>query len=167
MLHHREDLKGKRFVNEEDYESTLITIQFSLENRILIYLADKHIFKSLNGTYDSLEYVNTFYKMFITHFCDSTVEYKKVLQQMDVYSTYLKNKNIDYLFTFYDTPSSSIQKNKNLVSFDGYDLNTFMDIKKIKILHDTSLGLDDSHATVEGNKLIADKFYEHLCEYYG
>ncbi len=166
MLNYREDLKGKRFVSDEDYENTLITIQFSLLNRIMVYRTDTHLFEPLNGIYHHKDYINTFYKMYISHFYNSRVEYKKTLQYMDVYSEYLKSKNIDYLFTWYETPSNFIKKSKTIVSFNGCDLNRFVNGEKFRLLDDEKLNFYDHHFTIEGNKIIADKFYEHICEYY-
>ena len=166
MLNYREDLKGKRFVSEEDYENTLITIQFSLLNRIMVYLTDHHKFETINGINHDIPYINPFYKLYISHFYNQSVEYKKTLQYMDVYSTYLKSKNIDYLFTWYETPSHFIKKSKNIVSFNGYDLDGFTTQKELRIMNIEKLNFYDRHFTIEGNKIIADKFYEHICEYY-
>lgn len=165
-LFSREDLKGDRFLTDDDYKNTFITIQFSVLSRILLYLVEDKRLEPINGAYYPKDYVNEFYEMYIKYFYDINVEYKKILHYIDVYSNFLTSKGIDHVFTFYETPTSSIDKSKILVSFDGMDLGKFAHENKLRICDIKELNFNDTHFSVEGNKTVGNKIYEHLSKYY-
>lgn len=165
-LFQRKDLQGSRFLVDSDYKNTFITVQFSIMNRILLYLVEDKRLEPINGGYYPKDYVNKLYEMYIKYFYDFNVEYQKALQYIDVYSNFLTSKGIDHLFTFYETPDDSISTSKILASFDGMDLNIFANKHKLRIKDIKHLNFNDAHFTITGNKLIANKLYEHIYDYF-
>lgn len=154
-------------VNDCCYQgNVLVTLQTTVLSRILLYVLDKNDFITING-FDNLSYdVEQFYRSYITHFFDRTVEYKKLLQNIDVYSSWLKNKNIDMVWIPYDTQEPLIE-NRVTINFGNNDsLLGFSSDNSLMIKDLLNIPYDDRHLTELGNKTVAKKIYEHISKYY-
>jgi len=165
-LYNRFNLSSNRFIDENDYEKTFVTVQFSFMDRIMLYLNDKSKFVTLNGwPYDD-DIVNEFYSLYATYFYYEHVEFKKALQYMNMCSTYLNSKKIDHIFTFYDIPFDiTLIESKNLAIFDS-DLHRFSKKNKLNLIDVEGLGYINNHFSVYGNEIIANRLYQHICKYY-
>jgi len=88
---------------------------------------------------------------------------------------YLLRNNLNFLI-IEGTPNSIIKEllpNHYLVDFspkmenhDRYSMNHFIEDNKLKISDVSNGEIEDYHASLEGNKLIASKIYQHLINHY-
>lgn len=149
----------------QDGTGLLICIQTSILSRILLYLENEKKFQTVNGMYGPI-YLQQYYQMYIKHFYNDDIELKKLQQNIVVYSEYLKNKNIDFIWLIGDTGGKTIMSSKNIMTFDD-GLFSFITRNKLRLCDLPKYPTTDLHASETGNEVIAQKIIEHLKEYYG
>jgi hypothetical protein len=150
----------------DDTTELLVTIQTSILSRILVYLEDEQRFETVNGPIKPT-YLNEYYELYVKHFYNHEIEYKKLLQNIDLYTTYLKSKNIDFVWIIADTADNLIIPSKHILSFDGRGLIEFGIGNKLRLCDLSGYPTNDSHFSESGNEIIADRIVKHLEEYYG
>lgn len=160
LYEHTKDIK--------DGGNILITIQTSILSRIMLYSVDDLQFITINGlTPDLSKHVFEYYELYIKYFFEVNKEYEKLLQNINVYSEYLKNKNIDFVWILGDAGSNTLQESKYIISFEGSDLMSLGSTEKLRLCDLPNYPENDAHFSVDGNKIIANKILEHLEKYYG
>lgn len=147
-------------------DNLLITIQTSILSRILVYIKDETRFETVNGVYGS-QTLQDYYELYIKHFYDRDVEYKKLLQNIIVYSNYLESKNIDFVWLLADSDKNEIKTTKHIVAFDGGDLMDFATSNRLRLCDSPNYPTNDAHFSEKGNEIISERIIKHLEEYYG
>lgn len=150
----------------ETTEGLLITIQTTILSRMLLYLEEEKKFESVNGIYGPT-YIQDYYAAYIKYFYSKEIEYKKLMQNINVYSKFLDTKNVDYIWIVYDGDTDYIKPEKTIVSFDGLNLFRFGIENKLVLKDLPNYPTNDSHFSEKGNEEIAKKLYEHIEKYYG
>jgi hypothetical protein len=88
---------------------------------------------------------------------------------------YLIRNNVNFLVVegIHNNLMDYLIKNNNLLEFsphlldgDKYSMNHYIEDNKLKISDVTNGIIEDYHASLEGNKLIASKIHEHLLNFY-
>lgn len=149
-----------------DLNNTLVTVQTSMLNRILLYLADSGKHTSVNSMINDEDFVTEYYKQYIQHFFDDKNEFTKLLKNIDLYTTYIKSKGIDVAWIILDGPWDYVILEKHIVSFDNKLLGHYTTNNKLTIKDLPNINFNDTHFSPLGNKMIANKIYEHLSKYY-
>lgn len=153
-------------IQNVSYDNLLVTIQTSILSRILVYITDAAQFETVNGIYGSKALQN-YYELYIQHFYDKDVEYKKLLQNIVVYSSYLESKNIDFIWLIADSDKNEIKTTKHIMAFDGCDLMDFGTNNKLRLCDSPNYPTNDAHFSEKGNEIISERIMKHLEEYYG
>ena len=152
--------------SKNDLNNTLITIQTTVLSRMLLYSTDNNEFISVNGIVNDYDFVAEYYKLYIQHFFDNNTEFNKLLKNIDLYTTYITSKGADVIWIIYDGIGEKIIEDKYKLSFHGYNLGEYIENNKLQIRHIPGMKFNDLHCSVEGNKVIANKIYQHLGKYY-
>lgn len=168
------NLAYENIKNIKDPEHTLVTIQTSHLNRILLQLVDKKMQYNVNNFSILLddeivrENIKEYYKLFIKNFFDEEYEYKKVLQNIEMMSAYSKHRNVDILFLIYEKPSSykNTDPNPYIVDFETKDLREFANVNSIRIEDLPNIKWKDTHFSPDGHELIASKIHNYLNKVY-
>jgi hypothetical protein len=158
-----------------DLESTLITIQTSNLNRILIRsfdLQQEYNINNFDNKFIEDKDVRTdadeFYKLFVTRFFDEQYEFKKLCRNIDIFSGFCKSKNLDVVFLLYNTPIHYHDRfyHKNLLTVDDYkDVFKFAYDKKLLIKDLPNCKYNDPHLSPKGNEEVAKLIIDHLNKY--
>lgn len=149
-----------------DGTGLLVTIQTTILSRLLLYLEDNKQFQTVNGLYGP-DYIQQYYELYIKHFYNAKIEYAKLLQNIDVYSQYLKNKNIDFVWLLGDTDGEPVVVNKHTISFENESLLSFISSNKLRICDLPNNPFVDYHISERGHEVVSEKIIKHLEEYYG
>jgi len=152
--------------NIENGSDLLVTVQTTLLSRIMVYDNEAKKFLTINNFDGILNYVKEYYKTYLRYFYNREIEYKKLLQNIDVYTKYLQSKNIDVVWLMYEA-EDSLKSSKTVLTFDGTDLAQFIANQKLRLLDLPNFPVNDTHFSVEGHKVIANRIIEHLESKYG
>ena len=101
-------------------------------------------------------------------------EMKKLLNQIDLFNSYFKEKNIKLFWAPWPELTSSIIneeilkfnksiEDKNIILFDGFSMGTYSSNKKL-LMCDEFESITDRHKSITGHKTIANKIVEFLKE---
>jgi len=142
-------------------KKVLVTIQSSILSRILLNDADSGESINING-FDTArnDEQKQYYGLYVTKFFDEKKEYAKVMQQFDVYTTWLKSKNIDVVCLMHDTGPYKMPTGGHFIDFNGASLGAFISHNKLRLCDSTTF--NDSHYSPQGNEIIANTIYQHL-----
>lgn len=152
--------------NIEDGTDILVTIQTTLLSRIMLYLDSSKKFLTINNLEDLPDNIKKYYKTYLKNFYNKQIEFNKLIQNIDVYTAYLKQKNFDIVWMMYET-DSTIDESPTLLTFDDVDLSQFISKERLRLADLPNFPVNDTHFSVEGNKVIADRIVKHLEKYYG
>lgn len=150
----------------QDGTNTLVTIQTTLLSRIMLYLDKEDEFITMNN-FDGLpNSVAKYYETYLREFFNRSVEFKKLIQNIDVYTAYLRSKNFDVVWMMYETVDS-VSESSTMLSFDGRNLSEFIGENKLRLADLPDFPVNDTHFSVEGNGVVAERIVKHLEKYYG
>ena len=153
-------------INNNYEGKILVTLQTTILSRMLYYLVDKKKFVNRNGAPGGDPDTELHYNNYITKFFDKNIEYKKLLQNVDIYTTWLLNKNIDVVWIPFDI-QGTLTENKITINFGNNEsLLDFSTNQKLRILDLSNISYQDYHITEVGNEIIARKIYEHVKRHY-
>jgi hypothetical protein len=148
--------------NLENTDDILVTIQTSILSRILLQMPMERKFVNVNNL-DSIDgNVKTFFKLYITDFFDYEYASKKLMQQIDILSSWFESKNIDVLWLLYDVDFKQVQSKKQIVPFDDLALGNYAFKNKLTITELPNFPYKDAHFSPTGNKHIADKIHNYI-----
>lgn len=152
--------------NLTDTTDILVTVQPSILSRMLIQMPDQGKAESVNGLHAVTGDAKKYYELYVTRFYDSRYACNKLLQEIDVYNEWLKNKNIDVLWLPFEMDMEKCPKDSHFVDFDGYSLSEFTIRNKLLLSDLENVTINDKHFSPHGNEVIANKIHEHLKKYY-
>jgi len=153
-------------INNNHEGKILVTLQTSIISRILLYIVDNDNFININGVDGLPANVALYYKNYIKRFFKRDIEYKKLLQNIDVYTSWLLNKNIDVVWIPADL-EGNIVENKFTINFGNNEsLLDFATTQKLRIIDLPNIHFKDHHLNESGNELVAKKIYEHVERHY-
>ena len=148
----------------ENTDNILVTIQTSILSRMLLQMPMEKKFININNL-DSVDgNVKTFFKLYITDFFDHAYASKKLIQQVDILSSWFESKNIDVLWLLYDMDFKYVQSKKQIVLFDNLSLGNYAFKNKLTITDLPGFPYKDSHFSPSGNKHIADVIHNHIAK---
>ena len=147
--------------NIENGSDLLVTVQTTLLSRIMVYDNKAAKFLTMNNFEGLSDNVKKYYKLYLRDFYNKEIEYKKLLVNVDIYTKYLQSKNIDVIWMMYET-DDTLKSSKNILTFDGTDLSQFIAIQKLRLADLPNFPVNDTHFSVEGHKVIANRITEHL-----
>lgn len=151
--------------NIEDGSDILITVQTTLLSRIMLYLDKSKEFLTMNNFENLSKEAREYYKLYLKNFFNEDIEFKKLMQSKDVYTAYLQKKNFDVVWLMYDTDNTDIQSTTTLM-FDNTDLSQFIAKERLRISDLKDFPVNDTHFSVEGHCVIADRIFKHLEKNY-
>lgn len=152
--------------NLTDTTDILVTVQPSILSRMLIQMPDSGKAVSVNGPHVVTGDAKKYYELYVTRFYDSRYACKKLLQDIDVYNEWFKNRNIDVLWLPFEMDVGKYPKEKHFVDFDGCSLSEFTVRNKLLLSDLENVTINDKHFSPHGNEVIANKIHEHLKKYY-
>lgn len=150
-----------------DTSNILVTIQPSILSRILLQVPSENKQMSLNGFNDLDASKKKYYELYVCEFFNEDYSYKKLLQDIDVFTAWFKNKNIDVVWLPYEMDMNICPKNKHFVDFDNKSLCQYTFDNKLLLTDIPDFFINDKHFSPAGNETIAKKIYAHLRTYYG
>lgn len=147
----------------EQCQETLVTVQTSILSRILLYSADEQMEHTVNSDIHPNPIIAEYYKQYIQHFYDTDWEYKNLLRNVDLLQTWLRSKNIDYVFIGWNGDNKPLPE-EYFYKFPGYDgtLSVFTYDRKLLISDLKDIPYQDHHLTQYGNELVAEELYKHI-----
>jgi hypothetical protein len=149
----------------DDTENIVVTIQTSILSRVLLQLPHENTYTTLNNFVNINGSKKTYYELYFCEFFDFKYAIKKLLQEIEVYSAWFKQKNVDVIWLLYEADINSIPSKNNIVDFEGLDLMRFVDKNKLTITDLPNFPYKDLHFSPQGHKIIANKIFEHLKTY--
>jgi hypothetical protein len=147
-----------------DTTDILVTIQPSILSRVLLQIPDEKRQLSLNGVNDVSGSIRQYYELYIGLFFNREYAFKKLLQDIDILTAWLTNKDIDVLWMPYDIDRNVCPTERHFVDFDCMSLGEYSSVNKL-LLSDIK-GITDRHFSPMGNEVIANKIYQHLEKNY-
>lgn len=175
------DLIFKRAFEEaekiENPQEVLLTVQASFFNRIHLQIPSIETDVNIN-TLDTIphilpyrhshicDYIHQYYSLYLGYFYDEKYEYEKLRRNIELFSAYCREKNLDVVFLLYEDPQYEKRiDNSNLVDLGGYkDLSDLSYRGELTITHYTQGRFHDLHFSPEGNKKIAMLISDHLIK---
>jgi hypothetical protein len=152
--------------NLSDTSDLLVTIQTSILSRLLLQIPHEKKQMSINNFNDLSPSAKTFYELYVCEFFNSDYSCKKLLQDIEVYTTWFKSKNIDVLWLPYEMDMTICAKEKHFVDFDNKNLGEYTSDSKLLLTDIPNFPINDRHFSPSGNEVIAKKIYEHLKKHY-
>lgn len=149
----------------DDGTNILITIQTTLLSRIMLYIDKTSEYLTMNNLEEIPDNIRRYYKQYLTEFYNQEVEFKKLMQNIDVYTSYLQKKNFDVVWMLYETAYIPAES-KTMMCFDDTDLSRYISDNNLRLADLPDYPEFDTHFSLNGNKKIADKIVEHLGKYY-
>lgn len=150
----------------ENTDDILVTIQTSHLSRILIQLPEINSFVNVNNCDNLDKDIDKFYEMYATRFFSINYSFKKLLRDIDLLNTWIKQKNIDVLWMLTEIHNEFYPQGKEFVNFDGKSMGSYTADNKLLLIHLPNFPLEDRHYSPQGNQIIADKIYTHLKNNY-
>lgn len=147
--------------NVENGNDLLVTVQTTLLSRIMVYDIKQEKFLQISNFEGILDHAKKYYEMYLRYFYNKEIEFKKLLQNIDVYTKYLQSKNIDVVWLMYEA-EDSLKSSKTVLTFDGTNLAQFIANQKLRLLDLPNFPVNDAHFSVDGHKVIANRIIEHL-----
>jgi hypothetical protein len=122
--------------------------------------------KSMNiNNLDSIDgNVKTFFKLYITDFFDHAYANKKLIQQINILTSWFQSKKIEVLWLPYDMNFENVCLTKEIITFDNSNLGNYTHKNKLTITDLPGFPYRDSHFSPDGNKHIADIIYSHIAK---
>ena len=150
----------------ENTDNILVTIQTSILSRILLQLPHENKSITVNNFVNIEGSVKTYYELYVCEFFDAHYAYKKLLQEIEAYTAWFKQKNVDVIWLLYEADLKDIPTNKpHIAEFDNLDLMRFSKNNKLTITDLPKFPYDDAHFSPKGHEIIANKIFEHLKKY--
>lgn len=147
--------------NVENGGDLLVTVQTTLLSRIMVYDIKQEKFLTISNFEGILDYAKKYYEMYLRYFYNNEIEYRNLLQNIEVYTKYLQSKNIDVVWLMYET-ADTLKSSKTILTFDGTDLSQFIANQKLRLLDLPNFPVNNPHFSVDGHKVIANRIIEHL-----
>jgi hypothetical protein len=164
-------------------DNDVFIIQTSISSRKHFWYEPTNEFYSINtldfsgwpySSEESMKPLNTLYNLYYQYCYNEEYEVKKLLNQIDLFNSYFKEKNIKLFWLPWPelTPSIIMEEivefnknieDKNIILFDGFAMGTFASNKKLLIC-DEFKNITDRHKSTIGHKTIANKIVEFLKE---
>lgn len=162
-----------RFVNLDENINILFVGQLSMFSRQYVYYDYAKKFVKLNRPefsdppfYGSPEFkpLYDYYKNYLSFIYNEDDTVLHLEKNMELYTNYLKNKNVDCIWLAYDGTPSQFIDSDNFIKFDGDNLGAFIEKNKLRLCDVVELETGDLHMTIEGHKIVADRIYKKLNE---
>lgn len=162
-----------RFVNLDENINILFLGQLSMFSRQYVYYDYAKKFVKLNRPefsdppfYGSPEFkpLYDYYKNYLSFIYNEDDTVLHLEKNMELYTNYLKNKNVDCIWLAYDGTPSQFIDSDNFIKFDGDNLGAFIEKNKLRLCDVVELETGDLHMTIEGHKIVADRIYKKLNE---
>jgi hypothetical protein len=148
----------------ENTNDILVTIQTSILSRMLLQMPLEKKAVNINNL-DSIDgIVKTFYKLYITDFFDHAYANKKLIQQINILTSWFQSKKIEVLWLPYDMNFENVCLTKEIITFDNSNLGNYAHKNKLTITDLPGFPYRDSHFSPDGNKHIADIIYSHIAK---
>jgi hypothetical protein len=151
----------------QDTKDILVTIQPSILSRMLLQLPYEQKQISLNGFTDLTGSIKNYYELYVCEFFNGDYACKKLLQEIEVYTSWFNRKNINVVWLPFEMDMNYCPKEKHFVDFDNKSLSEYAAYNKLLLTDIPNFPINDRHFSPHGNEVIAKKMYEHLEKYYG
>lgn len=160
-----------RFVNLDENVNILFVGQLSMFSRQYLYYDYAKKFVKLNRPefsdppfYGSPEFkpLYDYYKNYLSFIYNEDDTVLNLEKNMELYTNYLKNKNIDCIWLAYDGTAVQFTDTDNFIKFDGDNLGAFIEKNKLRLCDVVELETGDLHMTIEGHKIVADRIYKKI-----
>lgn len=160
-----------RFINLDENINILFVGQLSMFSRQYVYYDYTKKFVKLNRPefsdppfYGSTEFkpLYDYYKNYLSFIYNEDDTILNLEKNMELYTNYLKNKNVDCIWLAYDGTPVQFTDTDNFIKFDGDNLGAFIEKNKLRLCDVVELETGDLHMTIEGHKIVADRIYKKL-----
>jgi len=161
-----------RFSNHMDENVNILFVgQLSMFQRMHIYYDYAKRFTKLNRVeftdppfYGSSEFkpLYDFYKNYLSFIYNENDIVYNLERNMDLYTNYLENKNVDCIWLSYDGTTQQFVDSNNFIKFNGDNLGAFIEKNKLRLCDVNELNTGDLHISIKGHKIVAEKIYKKL-----
>lgn len=160
-----------RFVNLDENINILFVGQLSMFSRQYVYYDYAKKFVKLNRPefsdppfYGSPEFkpLYDYYKNYLSFIYNEDDTVLNLEKNIELYTNYLKNKNVDCIWLAYDGTPTQFTESDNFIKFNGDNLGAFIEKNKLRLCDISELETGDLHMTIEGHKIVAEKIYKKL-----
>jgi len=153
--------------NIDSTKSILITVQTSILSRMMLTSADdKNISYNINSDQQYLQYIGDYYRTYIQRFYNQYREFDKLIMNVDLLQTWLKTKNIDFVFIAWESVGDVPHEYFCHSGINNGSFSKFTELKKQLISDLPNIPYVDMHATEQGNELIAREIFNYLRKKY-
>jgi hypothetical protein len=170
-----ENIFNKLFeiINLESTEKNdIFIVQLTIPMRRYYWYEPENRFFNINAIHEfewpyrnenKMMALNVMYKMYLEYSYNEKYENQKILNNIDLFNEYSKNKGIKIFWTPW-TNLGNYQsiKNKNIIFFDEDSMGTYIDKNNLTIKNDNNVGLMDMHKSIYGHEVVANKIVEYL-----
>ncbi len=157
------------FIN--DASNVLFVGQLSMFTRQYIYYDYAKKFVKLNRGefsdapfYGSPEFKPLFdyYKNYLSFIYNEDNVIVNLEKDIDLYTIWLKNKNVDCIWLSYDGAPNQFVESDNFIKFDGDNMGAWAEKNKLRLCDLAELKTGDLHMNIEAHKLVAQKIYNKI-----
>jgi len=161
----------KYFNDNISDKKILLVGQISLFNRIHVYYEPIQKFVKINAlrwedwpfnSDPKMKELYDYFERYVKYIYNEDMEYRKTLRNIETYTAWLTQKNIDCLWLSYEGRPEQFAESKNFIKFDGDNLGAYVEKNKLRLKDDPNLKTDDLHMTIDAHRLVAEKIYKHL-----
>jgi hypothetical protein len=103
-----------------------------------------------------------YFERHLKYIYNEDAEYKKTVRNIETYTAWLTEKNVDSVWLSYEGRPEQFVESKNFIKFDGDNLGAYVEKNKLRLKDDPILKTDDLHMTINAHRLVANKIYEKI-----
>ena len=161
----------KYFNNNVSDKKILLVGQISLFNRIYAYYEPIEKFVKISALRwedhpfncePQMKELYDYFERHLKYIYNEDAEYKKTLRNIETYTAWLTEKNIDSVWLSYEGRPDQFTESKNFIKFDGDNLGAYVEKNKLRLKDDPILKTDDLHMTINAHRLVANTIYEKI-----
>lgn len=168
--------------NKDKLQDTLFIFEIQDGIRMEMFLTDENKFGIVNGFDGDYNIVMNWYEdemtpdemttkykdkidMYHQNFWSWEYEEQRTWREFNMFMTYIQHLNLNYYLSIHEM---NIHQNETIDRSRILNLDNQTDIWSYghdhKLLIEDEIGFQDNHLSLIGNKIIADKIYEHINE---
>lgn len=149
----------------------LVITQLTLYTRQYVYYNYLKKFFKLNRTEfsevpfnNSIDFkpLHEYYTNFLAFIYNENNTIKNLQKNIELYTIWLKTKNVDTLWFAYDGGNDKFIESDNFMKFDGLNMGRWCLENKLRLIDMPNCPIPDLHLNLNGHKLIAEKIYNKI-----
>lgn len=154
------------YFNHKKIDKNILMIgQASLFNRLYTFYEKTNEFTKLNmldfqsppfSGKEIYKELYEYYEYYLKYIWNEQQIYKALDRNINTYTSWLQNMNVDCIWISYDGTSDKFKESKNFIKFDGDNLGTFIHKNKLRLCDIDELNTGDLHMSIEGHKTVAE-----------